>query len=64
MSIILEHIPFYRDIFKTPGLMQDNLLLIGLPDIEGSYKTSDFNYKNLVEYLKHNGPKNISTLKK
>lgn len=62
MAIILEHIPFYREIFSLPEFFKEPFLMIGLPSIEGSHIPEDFSYKTLKELLINKGLKKVESL--
>lgn len=62
MSVILEHVPFYRKLFAVSGFWKKSLLLIGLPYIQGDRMPADFQYKDLALLAKANGVKQISSV--
>ncbi len=62
MAIILEHIPFYREIFSIPEFHQEPFLMIGLPNIVGKHIPKDFSYKTLKELLINKGHKKVESL--
>lgn len=55
MTVIREHVPFYREIFKFPGFWQEGFLMVGLPYIEGHHIPSDFNFPNLKDLVISHG---------
>lgn len=62
MSVIFEHLPFYREIFTIKDFWKEPFLLIGIPRMDGVYMPKDFDYSDLIELLKDKGLKNISAL--
>lgn len=62
MAIVIEHIPFYREIFNSPGFYKEPFLMIGLPNIAGKYIPKDFSFRNLKELLTNKGLKKIESL--
>jgi hypothetical protein len=59
MSIIREHLPFYREIFKFEDFWKTPFLMIGLPDIEGNHIPGDFKFDNLKQLVKSRGIKEV-----
>jgi hypothetical protein len=59
MTIIKEHIPYYREIFSFPEFWRERFLMIGLPYIEGTHLPADFNYANLKELVLAHGLKKV-----
>jgi hypothetical protein len=55
MTIIREHIPYYREIFSFPDFWREKFLMIGLPYIEGTHLPADFTYRNLKELVLSHG---------
>lgn len=55
MTVIREHIPFYREIFKFPGFWQEGFLMVGLPYIEGHHIPADFNFRNFKDLVISHG---------
>lgn len=49
MSIIPEHLPFYREMFAVSGFWREKFLMIGLPYIQGDRLPPDFNFKDLQQ---------------
>lgn len=49
MSVIIEHVPFYRAMFAQPGFWREKFLFIGLPYIQGDRLPADFRYQNLLQ---------------
>lgn len=62
MSIIREHVDYYREIFSSKHFRREPFLMIGLPVIEGHYMPDDFAYHNLKELVRSKGVKEISSL--
>jgi SAM-dependent methyltransferase len=59
MTLIREHIPFYREIFNLPDFWQEKLLMIGLPYTEGSRIPEDFKFQNLKDLVLSHGLKKV-----
>lgn len=59
MTVIKEHIPYYREMFNLPGFWREKFLMIGLPYIEGTHIPSDFNYDNFKKLVLSHGLKKV-----
>lgn len=62
MSIIFEHLPFYREIFNVKGFWKEPFLLIGIPRMDGVYLPRDFYFRDLKEKLESDGINKVYTL--
>jgi len=62
MAILKEHIPFYREIFKIPGIISEPILTFGFQDIIGENIPTEFRFKDLKRLITSKGIKNILTL--
>lgn len=51
MTLIREHIPYYREIFKFSDFWREKFLMIGLPYMEGSHIPTDFRFPNLKDLV-------------
>lgn len=61
MSVIYEHLPFYREIFSIKGFLKDPLLLIGIPRMTG-FMPEDFDFQDLASLLEARGVKKVVAL--
>ena len=55
MTIVREHIPYYREIFDIPGFWQEKFLMVGLPYVQGTHLPKDFNFRNLKKLATSHG---------
>lgn len=55
MSVILEHLPFYRSMFAVPGFWREKFLFVGLPYMQGDNLPPDFQYQNLEQVARAHG---------
>lgn len=62
MSIIYEHLPFYREFFSIKGFLQGPFLMIGIPRMMGYFLPEDFDYPDLLKLLKAKGVDQIYSL--
>lgn len=62
MAILKEHLRFYREIFKIPGILSSPLMTIGVEEITGKNMPDDFNFEDVNALLKSRGVKDITTL--
>lgn len=62
MSIIHEHLSFYRKIFGSKGFWSEPFLMIGLPYIQGEDLPADFRYNNLQQLAQAKGLKKVYSL--
>lgn len=62
MSIIREHLKYYREIFNIKNLIREPILMIGLPTIDGGLMPGDFNYADLKELFRSKKITDVKTL--
>lgn len=63
MAISLNHIPFYRIIFKIAGIFSEPFLMLGYQDInQHKDMPDDFRYKDVKHLIMSKGVKEIKTL--
>ena len=62
MSIFKEHVPFYREVFKIPGIFSGPFLTLGCQDFEGNGFPKDFQYKDLKDLILSKGVDDVKTL--
>ncbi len=59
MTIIREHIPYYREIFGFPDFWREKFLMVGLPYVEGHHIPTDFSFPNLKDLALSHGLKKV-----
>ena len=62
MTIINEHLQFYREIFQFPEFWNEPFLMIGVPYIIGPYMPKDFTHNNLKQLLIAKGLSKVTSL--
>lgn len=63
MAILQAHIPFYRVIFKIPGILSEPFLTLGYQDFFLDRDLfHDFRHQDLKHFLQSHGVKKVKTL--
>ena len=62
MALLKEHLNFYREIFKIPGIFSSPILTIGVEEITGKNIPNEFRFAGFKELLIARGVKEVTTL--
>lgn len=62
MAILSQHLRFYEEIFRMPGLLADPFLMIGYQDIGGHKLPAEYQYPDVKAYLTAQGLKDVRAM--
>lgn len=62
MAILKKHIPRWREVLATPGVVSERMLVFGHQDFMGSDLPSDFVFSDFAALLRDRGAGSVTTL--